>query len=123
MSGDVMIATAQHGRDWMDWANLISTICGVIIVGFYTFVTYRHSEPPGLHLKRRERVATRRLRKPAGAIKTPRRATRLPGTPLKLGSGRGYSSSGSQRAPRRLTGILLTIRLRSHRLFHSISRF
>jgi hypothetical protein len=38
VSGDIIVGAAKNVRDWMDWATLIITGVGVIVVAFYTGV-------------------------------------------------------------------------------------
>jgi hypothetical protein len=50
MIGDVLIGV-QHGRDWMDWANLLATVSGVVVVGVYTFLTLKQLKRTGEAVK------------------------------------------------------------------------
>lgn len=44
MTGDIIVGSAKQARDWLDWAQLVLTFGGVIVVGIYTYYAKKQRE-------------------------------------------------------------------------------
>jgi hypothetical protein len=44
MSGDILVGAAKHARDWVDYAGIVLTGIGVIVVGLYTYYTKKQNK-------------------------------------------------------------------------------